>query len=85
MAKNLELKTTTVTEPRGELNFNFHSAKSQRMYSLIRLESNTSYVRPQTGSFGFDLIIPMDSLTVIPFSCSEKNIREFDNVDLHAK
>ena len=27
------------------------------------------------GSFGFDLIIPMDSLTFIPFSCCEKNLR----------
>ena len=25
------------------------------------------------GSFGFELIIPIDSLTVIPFSCGEKN------------
>ena len=32
------------------------------------------------GSFGFDLIIPMESLTVIPFSCSEKIYEEFDNV-----
>ena len=31
------------------------------------------------GSFGFDLIIPMDSLTVIPFSYSEKIYEEFDN------
>ena len=27
------------------------------------------------GSFGFDLIIPMDGLTFIPFSCCEKNLR----------
>ena len=33
--------------PRGELHFIFHSAKSQCMYLLIRLESNTSYVRTQ--------------------------------------
>ena len=45
-----------------------------RMYLLIRLESNASYV-PLKGSFGFDLIIPIDSLTVIPFSCSAKNLR----------
>ena len=31
------------------------------------------------ASFGFDLSIPIDSLTVIPFSCSEKNLQEFDN------
>ena len=31
------------------------------------------------ANFGFDLIIPIDSLTVIPFSCSEKNLEEFDN------
>ena len=31
------------------------------------------------GSFGFDFIIPMDSLTVIPFSCREKVHEEFDN------
>ena len=32
------------------------------------------------GSFGFDLIIPIDSLTVIPFSWSQKKIyEEFDN------
>ena len=31
------------------------------------------------GSFRFDLIIPNDSLTVIPFSCSEKSYEEFDN------
>ena len=36
-SKNLELKTTTVNGPRGELNFVFHSPKSQRMYLLIRL------------------------------------------------
>jgi len=28
------------------------------------------------GSFGFDLIIPIDSLMVIPFSCSKKKIYE---------
>ena len=38
------------------------------------------------GSFGFDLIILVDSLMVIPISCSEKIYEEFDNnVDLHAK
>ena len=31
------------------------------------------------GSFRFDLIIPIDSLTVIPFSCREKIYEEFDN------
>ena len=31
------------------------------------------------GSFGFDLIIPMDILMVIPFSCSKKIYEEFDN------
>ena len=46
LVKNLELKTTTINEPRGEL-ITLHSVKSQRMYLLIRLESNTSYVRPQ--------------------------------------
>ena len=30
------------------------------------------------GSFGFELIILIDSLTAIPFSCSEKNLRQFD-------
>ena len=49
LANNLELKTTTINGPRGELKLNFilHSVKSQRMYLLIRLESNTSYVRLQ--------------------------------------
>ena len=31
------------------------------------------------GSFGFDFIIPIDSLTFIPFSCCEKINEEFDN------
>ena len=31
------------------------------------------------GSFGFDLIIPIDSWMLIPFSCSEKIHKEFDN------
>ena len=30
------------------------------------------------GSFGFELIISIDSLTDIPFSCSEKIYEQFD-------
>ena len=41
------------------------------MYLLIRL-SKTRRMFALKGSFRFDLIIPIDSLTVIPFSCSEK-------------
>ena len=58
-----------------------------RTYLLIRLESNTSYVRPQRfkGSFGFDLIIAIDSFTVFPVSCSEKNLRRIWQQRLRAK
>jgi len=35
LAKNLEMTTTTINEPRGEFNFIFHSAKSQRRYLLV--------------------------------------------------
>ena len=31
------------------------------------------------GGFGFDIIIPMDSLMFIPFFCCEKIYEEFDN------
>ena len=37
------------------------------------------------GSFRFDSIIPIDSLTVIPFSCSEKNLRRIWQQRLRAK
>ena len=30
------------------------------------------------GSFGFELIIPIDSLNIISFSCSEKIYEQFD-------
>ena len=52
---------------------------------VIRRNHNVctySFVYSQTrpmfafkGSLGFDLIIPMDSLTFIPFSCCEENLR----------
>ena len=49
---------------------------------LIRLESNMFALK---DSFRFDLIIPIDSLTVIPFSCSEKNVRRIWQQRLRAK
>ena len=42
--------------------YSFVYSQTRRMFAL-------------KGSFGFDLIIPMDSLTFIPFSCCEKNLR----------
>ena len=51
MAKNLEMTTTTINGPRGELNFIFHLARSQCTHSL---ELNMSAYK---GSFGFDCII----------------------------
>ena len=41
--------------------YSFVYSQTRRMFAL-------------KGSFGFDLI-PMDSLTFIPFSCCEKNLR----------
>ena len=55
----------------------FPSPKSQRIYSFVY--SQTRRMFALKGSFGFDLIIPMDSLTFIPFSCCEKIYEEFDN------
>ena len=52
LTKNSEMGTTTINGPRGKFNL-FQSAKSQRRYLLIRLESNTSY-STYIGSFGFD-------------------------------
>ena len=69
-------KELGVNGPRGELNFIFHSPKSQLnvcIYSFVY--SQTRRMFALKGSFGFDLIIPMDSLTFIPFSCCEKNLR----------
>ena len=77
MEKNLELKTTTVNGPRRELNFIFDSPMIC-IYSFVY--SQTRRMFALKGSFGFDLIIPMDSLTFIPFSCCEKIYEEFDNV-----
>ena len=52
--------------------YSFVYSQTRRMFAL-------------KGSFGFDLIIPMDSLTFIPFSCSEKNLRRIWQQRLHAK
>ena len=41
---------------------------------LLIVWSETRRMFAQKGSFRFDLIIPIDSLTVIPFSCSEKDL-----------
>ena len=71
-------KELGVNGPRGELNFIFHSPKSQLnvcIYSFVY--SQTCRMFALKGSFGFDLIIPMDSLTFIPFSCCEKNLQRF--------
>ena len=43
------------------------------IYSFVY--SQTRCVFALKGNLGFDLIIPMDSLTFIPFSCCEKNLR----------
>ena len=43
------------------------------IYSFVYGQTRRMF--PLKGSFGFDLIIPMDSLTFIPFSCCEKNLR----------
>ena len=40
--------------------YSFAQSQTRRMFDL-------------KGSFGFDFIIPIDSLTVIPFSCSENH------------
>ena len=59
LEKNLKLKTTTVKGPRSELNFIFHSPKSQRMYLLIRLE-RFSFERRKV--IGFAITMPHDWL-----------------------
>ena len=65
------MTTTPINEQRGELNAIFNALKSQRRYSLIRLRLMFAYI----GSFGFDWIIPIDSLTVILFwRTSTKNL-----------
>ena len=43
------------------------------IYSFVY--SQTRRIFALKGSFGFDLITLMDSLTFIPFSCCEKNLR----------
>ena len=45
--KELGNDERTINGPRGEFNFIFHSAKSQRKYVLVPLELNTSYLRLQ--------------------------------------
>ena len=52
--------------------YSFVYSQTRRMFAL-------------KGSFGFDLIIPMDSLTFIPLSCCEKNLRRIWQQRLHAK
>ena len=52
--------------------YSFVYSQTRRMFAL-------------KGSFGFDLIIPMDSLTFIPFSRCEKNLRRIWQQRLHAK
>ena len=47
------------------------------IYSFVYSQTRPMFALK--GSFGFDLIIPMDSLTFIPFSCCEKSYEEFDN------
>ena len=51
--------------------YSFAYSQTRRMFAL-------------KGSFGFDLIIPMDSLTFISFSYCEKNLRRIWQ-RLHAK
>ena len=43
------------------------------IYSFVYSQTRPMFALK--GSFGFDLIIPTDSLTLIPFSCCEKNLR----------
>ena len=43
------------------------------IYSLVKCQIRGMFAFKD--SFGFELIIPIDSLMVIPFSCSEKNLR----------
>ena len=46
------------------------------IYSFVYCQTRRMFAFK--GSFGFELIIPVetvDSLMVIPFSCSEKNLR----------
>ena len=75
----MELKTTTVNEPRDELNFTFHLHIFTHSFGVKQVVCSPSKVVCRMfvlkGSFRFDLIIAIDSLTVIPFSCSEKKLR----------
>ena len=77
----MELKTTTINESRGQLNFTFHSYLLTHSFRVKHADRMFAL----KGSFGFDLIIPIDSLTVIPFSCSEKNLRRIWQQRLRAK
>ena len=43
------------------------------IYSFVYSQTRPMFALK--GCFGFDLIIPMDTLTSIPFSCCEKNQR----------
>ena len=78
--KNLELKTTTINEPCGELNFTFHLHVFTHSFRVKHVVCSPSKV-----VFGFDLIIAIDSLTVIPFSLSAKNLRRISQQRLRAK
>ena len=42
------------------------------IYSFVYSQTRPMFALK--GSFGFDLMFPMDSLTFIPFSCCEKNL-----------
>ena len=42
---------------------------------LLVIRSIYSSFRVKHVAFGFDLIVPIESLTVIPFSCREKNLQ----------
>ena len=67
----MELKTTTINEPHGELNFTFQFAC---IYSFVL--SKTRRMLALKANFGFDLIIPIDSLTSL---VAKKIYDEFDN------